>query len=220
MEFIEFIHLLKSVIGEGKSTSDFTKVIFDNLISDDASYLLDNVSDSSYKAYYNGTTKITRFAQKITCYVDRISFEEYLDSYEESTLDLLIQKFCPYIDNLNLHNVSTEVTTLFIDILLTEAGKNRKTNKNKTAHSELDKKILESGKVMVDVLGKAMEAFANNMNDEKDIKTEVIDEIPSGNQNTTIIQNQTNVIQNGDNNTNITNTGNITFNIGGNKNEQ
>ena len=57
------------------------------------------------------------------------------------------------------------------------------------------------------------------------VDAEVVDDCkPSGaaneNANTTIIQNQINVVQNGTNNTNITNTGTLNFNFGGGKNEQ
>ena len=56
------------------------------------------------------------------------------------------------------------------------------------------------------------------------VEAEVVDDYaPSGaakeETNTTIIQNQVNVVQNGTNNTNITNTGTLNFNFGGGKNE-
>jgi len=82
---------------------------------------------------------------------------------------------------------------------------------SKTATERISDKFLASGQAIADVLGKAIENLADEMDkNSPTIQNESeASEQPKDESNTTIIQHQTNVVQNGDNNINLTNNGTI-----------
>ena len=68
MEFSEFAGRPHAIIGAGSSTVAFTKSIIEAILSDEAPEITDEYSEDTYKAYFNGKTKSTRLAKKITAY--------------------------------------------------------------------------------------------------------------------------------------------------------
>ena len=105
----------------------------------------------------------------------------------ESAQLQLCERFSPYIPNINACNVGDEIASLFADIIWEAAGTKRKSP-------------------------------ASSEDDAEPIEAEVVDgETPSGaatdEQKITVIQQQINVIQNGEKNFNLTNNGTINFNF-------
>lgn len=96
--------------------------------------------------------------------------------------------FQKYIPDINLHNAADKLADLFASIIREAAAATRK-SPGKSAQTDSDAESIEA---------------------------EVVDdEMPSGaageDKKTTVIQQQTNVIQNGDHNVNLTNNGTINF---------
>ncbi len=71
MYFCEFANRLHTVIGNGNNTSAFTKSLLLQIVSfeDADSDILSAKSPSTFKAYFNGKTGITRLAKRIRNYL-------------------------------------------------------------------------------------------------------------------------------------------------------
>lgn len=58
MTFSEFVNMLFPIIGAGSSTHAFTRSMFDTIIDESGQSILDEYSEETYKAYYNGSTAL------------------------------------------------------------------------------------------------------------------------------------------------------------------
>lgn len=126
MEFTEFAELLKPIIGGSYNTQIFTRTLFESIISEDGESLIEDISENTFKAYYNGQTKINKIAQRILPYIDPELFIAYLENFPESTAQRLCDTFQLYIEDVDLYNVSQKIAYLFDDILKTAASQKRK----------------------------------------------------------------------------------------------
>lgn len=198
MNFQEFVSITRPVIGGKSSAHRFVRTLFEAILTEEAGDVLEDYSDNTYKAYANGRTQITEIAKAISPYVDQAEFIGFLEGFGESALLELSKRFQAYVPGINARNVCEEVADLFADIIREAAGTKRKSTP-KGANS--DKIILEEEPISEEIP-----------------QAEVVDdEMPSGAaselQGTTIIQHQTNVVQNGENNFNLTNNGTMNFNF-------
>ena len=178
MAFKDFANSLKPIIGGSSNTVDFTRNLFVIMIGENNSTIIEDLSDESYKAYYNGRTTINNIAKKISPYVDPENFVAYLDQFGDSVSQRICDTFSSKINDINLQNVNEKVAYYFDEIIKTAASSQRKSTKQ-SANDE---------------------TTSNNI---------------TSNEKGTTIQNQINVVQNGNNNMNLTNTGTIEFNFGG-----
>ncbi len=189
MEFPEFISLLYSVIGAANSTHAFTKSILEAIVTDEGQEVLDGYSEDSYKAYYNGHTKITRLAQKISVYIEPEEFPGYFKQFSDATVQSLCDIFQPYLPDINLHNVGEELAALFAEIIKEAASAKKKGTPRGAGKAEtIEAEVVDDSEP------------SGTGEDKKDKKT-------------TVIQHQTNVVQNGENNIIMTNNGTINFNL-------
>ena len=96
MAFKDFANSLKPIIGGSSNTVDFTRNLFVIMIGENNSTIIEDLSDESYKAYYNGRTTINNIAKKISPYVDPENFVAYLDQFGDSVsqriCDTIIQR--------------------------------------------------------------------------------------------------------------------------------
>ena len=187
MEFSDFVQLLFPTIGAGSSTHAFTKSIFEAIITDEGVDALDERSPDTYKAYFNGNTKITKLAHSISAYIEPEEFIEYIEQFSDAAAQSLCDSFRPYLPDITPHNTGEMLAELFATIIK-EAASIKKKGTPKGAK------------------------------DADTIEAEVVDDNePSGAANEdkkiTVIQHQTNVVQNGENNINLTNNGTINFNL-------
>ena len=132
MEFTEFAHILKPIIGGSYNTHVFTKTLFEAIISEDDLSLIEDISTSSYKAYYNGKSKITKTAQKILPHSDPELFASYLNDFPEATTKRLYDAFKDYIEDIDLYN-TTEKIAYYFEGILKEAAKKEKKNTTSSA---------------------------------------------------------------------------------------
>ena len=181
MNFKDFAHLLFPSIGAGSSTHAFTRSIFEAIVTEDGLDILNGYDKESFKAYYNGNTQITGLARKISPYVEPFGFQD-------CAIQGLCEAFQKYIPDIDLHNAADKLADLFVSIIREAAAATRKPT------------------------GKSVRTDSN----AEFIEAEVVDdEMPSGaageDKKITVIHQQTNVIQNGDHNVNLTNNGTINF---------
>ena len=60
MTFTDFAHRIGNILRGAESQSAFTKSLFEMMITEERNYLLEGISDSTWKSYFNGGAQITR----------------------------------------------------------------------------------------------------------------------------------------------------------------
>lgn len=223
MKFHEFAQLLHPIIGGASSTHAFVRTLFDAIIIDEGRDVLEEVSEDTYKAYYNGNTGISRIAKKLNPYLEAEEFITFLDEFQDSTRDTLCDKFHDYLQEANSYNIAELLADLFKDIITEAASTKRKctTKSAKKRAAERRQKIADAtGAVVVEDFVSLLEGLVNENAsfDEEHIDKEKVDDETSATpdkdgESSTVIQHQTNVIQNGENNSNLTNNGTLNFNF-------
>lgn len=183
MEFTEFAQTLKPIIGGSYSTHVFARTLFEAILTEDGLLQIEDISENTFKAYYNGQTRVTKISQRVLPYIDPEQFSSYLDKFPEATTQRLCDAFQSEIDDIDLYNASDRIAYFFEGILTSAASQKRKSTpksaekeevKPKTASERLNEKILASGQAIADVLGKAIESLVDDM----DSKTETLPEKP------------------------------------------
>ena len=187
MEFKDFVQILHPIIGGSSSQGAFVKTLFDVIVTEDGQSALDEQSEITYRSYFNGQTGISRIAKKISPYIETENFVSYIHDFSDETVSSLCDSFREHLPEIDGFNAGRQLADLFLSILKNAAGTKRKSP-------------------------------ASSKNDAEPIEAEVVDgEIPSGaatdEQKITVIQQQINVIQNGEKNFNLTNNGTMNFNF-------
>lgn len=166
MEFKVFAKKLKNVIGGKSNTKLFTKTIFETMMNESGSELLADTSLETFKSYFNGNTSISKVAALILANLNEDDeFLSYLESFGETTAQLLADEFKNDIPDINSVNASLKITDLFLEILREAAGKEKSTPKSadKTPHDILEEKILASGQAVANVWGNAVSNLVNGL---------------------------------------------------------
>ena len=166
MEFTEFAEILKPIIGGSYSTHVFTRTLFETIITEDGLLQIEDISENTFKAYYNGKTQVTKIAQRVLPHIEPEQFISYLDDFPEATTQRLCDAFQPYIDDIDLYNASQKIAYLFEEILTVAASRKRKStpkSADKTPHDIFEEKILASGQAVADAWGKAVRNLLNGL---------------------------------------------------------
>lgn len=224
MEFKEFAQLMHPIIGGASSTHAFVKTLFDAIITEDGRGILEEVKEDTYKAYFNGNTGISRIAKKINPFIEPEEFVEYCNQFPDATTDSLCDSFRPYLPEINPHNAGELLAELFKEIIKGAASTKRKSTTQSARQAEqarkekIKKAMSATGATVVEGFTSLTEQLLDEPEDTEHIEAEVVDdEQPSGaatdDKKITVIQQQTNVIQNGENNFNLTNNGTMIFNF-------
>lgn len=187
MEFKDFVQILHPIIGGSSKQGAFVKTLFDVIITEEGQSALEEQSDVTYRSYFNGGTGISRIAKKISPYIETENFVSYIHDFSDETVSTLCDSFREYLPEIDNFNAGRQLADLFLSILKAAAGAKRKSP-------------------------------ASSEDDAEPIEAEVVDdEEPSGaardNKKITVIQQQINVIQNGEKNFNLTNNGTMNFNF-------
>lgn len=126
MEFKEFAGRLKTIIGGKDNTVKFTRTLFLTMMNEDGEELLKDTKDNTMKSYFNGQTKITRIASLILAHLnDGFEFAEFLNSFGESTIQLIADAFSDIVPDINTSNAAEKLEELFLDILKSAAEKKK-----------------------------------------------------------------------------------------------
>ena len=131
MTFKEFAHKLKAVIGGSSNTKIFTKTLFETMLQEDKVDLIEDVSEETYKSYYNGHTSISNISLTILSHIEPEQFVSYLESFNDGVAENLCKVFQEDIPDIDLGNFSIKIKDLFVDILNEAVNKTRKTPASK-----------------------------------------------------------------------------------------
>jgi len=169
MLFSEFAHRLHSIIGAGSSTVAFTKSILEAILSDDAPPITDEYKENAFKAFFNGNSKITRLAKKITAYIEPENFANYIDEFSDATHDLLVKSFIDVLPDATMYSIGEHLAGLFENILKEAAMEKRKSPAKHEPQEPIcdDKQIIFdniSGALMM--VAKASDAVVHNTVDK------------------------------------------------------
>lgn len=204
MDFSDFVQLLHPIIGAGNSTHSFTKSILEAIVTDEGVAALDERSTDTYKAYFNGNTKITKLAQSITAYIEPEEFIGYIEQFSDAAVQSLCDSFQEYLPDINLHNAGEKLAGLF-SLIIKEAASTKKKGTPKgakkdkpSAYSRLNKAILKNGAMVAEIWSSVVEQlmpaiigdnvlsqkdnslFEKFKSDSKAILRYIIDNDPSG----------------------------------------
>ena len=113
MEFTEFAQKIKPIIGGSYSTHVFTRTLFESIITEEGLLQIEDISENTFKAYYNGQTKITKISQRILPHIDPEQFIAYLDGFPEATTQRLCDTFESDIEGIALYNAAEKNCILF-----------------------------------------------------------------------------------------------------------
>lgn len=164
MEFTEFVNLLKPIIGGAENTHSFVKTLFDVVVTEEGKPFLEDVKAPTYKAYFNGKTKITKMAQRISPYLEPEEFATYLDAFSDATAQQIIDTFTPFIDGLTASNMPEKMAYFFCDLIRAAATTEKKKGTPKSAqnvdvkisHNILEEKIIASGQAVANAWNAAV----------------------------------------------------------------
>ena len=126
MDFAKFVNLTRPVIGGKSGVHTYVKTLFDAMLTENGKDILEDYSDSTYKAYANGTTSINKISKAMVSYIDPIEFSSFIFDTEESVQIALCKQFKNYLPNININNVGDEIAELFASIIREAAATKRK----------------------------------------------------------------------------------------------
>lgn len=238
MNFSEFAKRLYPVIGRGAAIHAFSRTLFETIVDDDGLNELNELGADVFKSYYSGNTSIRKLSQRILGHTAQDDFVSYINDFSEAASDTLYDAFSDVLpEECNISNIGYYLSNLFMDIIKEAASAKRATPVKKAApntgsNTQTDRDVIAGN------IGNALLMFAEKSDaiiheaaeqarenkqktdspeDESEAAdAEVIEDgIPSDTdgKKVTVIRQQTNVIQNGDHNVNVTNNGTMNFNF-------
>ena len=125
MEFREFAQLLHPIIGGASSTHKFVKTLFETIVTNDGLSILEEITEETYKAYFNGNTGISRLAKKISPYIEPEEFVQYFEHFSDATMTSLCNSFRPYLPEITPYNAGELLADLFQEIIKNAASAKR-----------------------------------------------------------------------------------------------
>ena len=114
MEFKRFVQVLHPIIGGASSHGAFAKTLFDVIIDEKDESVLDEQSDVTYRAYFSGTTGISRIARKISSYIETENFVKYISELSDQVLLNICDSFHEYLPEITPHNAGEQLAELFL----------------------------------------------------------------------------------------------------------
>ena len=193
MRFTEFVNLMHPVIGAGNSTHAFAKALFDSIVTEEGQDVLDELSESTYKAYFNGNTEITKLAKKISAYIEPEEFVDYIGQFSDPAVQSLCDSFQEYLADINLHNAGEKLAGLF-SLIIKEAASTKKKGtprgtpeESPSANPEMNDTVLRSGKAVADAWSSAIKQLLDDdkrllerfKSDSNDVLRYIIEHDPS-----------------------------------------
>lgn len=134
MEFSSFAKALKPIIAEGASEDVFTQTLFINITKfpDEDENVVEKTPLASYKSYYNGRRGLTRFAAKITKYLEPERFVSYIDEAGDAAQKVIFHELSPHNPEMTDWNVAESCAVMFKEIILEAASRKRTFNHDKS----------------------------------------------------------------------------------------
>ena len=173
MDFSDFVQLLHPIIGAGNSTHSFTKSTLEAIVTDEGVSALDERSTDTYKAYFNGNTKITKLAQSITAYIEPEEFIGYIEQFSDAAVQSLCNSVQPYLPDITPHNAGEKLAELFTSIIIEAASTKKKgtprgaKNEEPSASSRLNDAVFKSGTAVAEAWNSAVTQLLDNEDDKR-----------------------------------------------------
>ena len=155
------------IIGAGSSTHAFTRSMFETILDDSGQCLLDEYSAETYKAYFNGSTKITRIAKKICAYMEPENFVSYIDGFPDATRDSLCEVFKVEILGSNSYSIAQDLASIFAEIIRTAAATKRGAAAKTKKKADTVPAVSDDDLVIIEALSKPLMAFASALDAQK-----------------------------------------------------
>lgn len=196
MEFTEYAQKIKPIIGGSYSTHVFTRTLFESIITEEGLLQIEDISENTFKAYYNGQTKITKISQRILPHIDPEQFIAYLDGFPEATTQRLCDTFESDIEGVDLYNAAEKIAYYFEKILTTAATQKRKStpkSADKTPHDILEEKILASGQAVADAWGNSVSNLVNGLDGNSNAGTTSV-QLPEEQPNESLYSSEDNLL--------------------------
>lgn len=126
MNFVEFVNITRPIIGGKSGVHTYVKTLFDAILTESGKDILNDYKDSTFKAYSNGSTSISKISKAMVPYIDPVEFSSFIFDTEEAVQIALCQRFVQYLPNININNVGDEIAELFATIIRNAAETKRK----------------------------------------------------------------------------------------------
>lgn len=126
MYFSEFAQRLGRVLIEDSNTSIFVRTLFLEIIPEDRYYLMEKISKSTFKSYYNGHFRINSLARKIVACVNVKLFERFIKRSGKSAVSKLCEIFSDVWEDIDSNNAGEKIARLFDDIITEAAAMNKR----------------------------------------------------------------------------------------------
>lgn len=195
MNFSSFVQRLFGVLSEGRSISAFMREILVAGMDNEGIQILENLDDETLKGYYYGNTGIGRFARKVVNHIEPEEVSSFFDQYTDKVVDGIVEAFKDVVPEISSFNYAEKIAYFYVDILHAAAAKGAQ-RKRKNA-SGVAPEVGEIDCGSEDEEGKTEDS--NGKDGENSPRV------------VQIIEHQTNVIQNGENNSSTTINGDVTI---------
>ena len=126
MNFVEFVNITRPLIGGKSGVHTYVKTLFDAILTEGGKDILNDYKNSTFKAYSNGSTSISKISKAMVPYIDPVEFSSFIFDTEEAVQIALCQRFVQYLPNINITNVGDEIAELFATIIRNSAEAKRK----------------------------------------------------------------------------------------------
>lgn len=195
MSFIEILHTLKPIIGGGDSTHLFTRKIFEILLTEEGLWILEGISENTFKAYYNRNTNISKISRRMALYIEPEQMIHYFNGMSDATIELLTYKLQLLIPDITISNAPERISHYLVETIIESASQERSIPSTKANKPNPKHKPIANSKDSSD----------NEGYDNAD--------------NPHFRNGRINIQQSGNHNLNFINNGNIVLNIGNKKEE-
>ena len=139
MEFSDFAQTLWPIIGAGAHAGPFARTLFENITSipeDLEPNPIVETQDPTFKSYFTGDRKLSRFAPKIIKYVDTDKFAAFIDGVGIDAQMLILQKLGQQFLEQKKAVISEETAQLFKRIIFSYTKKKPSKKKRTEALEE------------------------------------------------------------------------------------
>lgn len=171
MDFVKFVAVTLPILGGKSNVQTHVKTLFETILTENGEEILKGYSDSTFKAYANGSTKINRIARAMTQYLDPDAFSSFIMETEYPVKKALCDSFAKELPNIKIDNVGDEIADLFAKIIKEAAAVKRAPKKSKIHNSQqgATSKVkwgkIEISKEESDLLKQFKQAFDKIMQD-------------------------------------------------------
>jgi len=145
MTFSEFAMKIGNVLKGKTKQAVFVETLFEHIIPEDQFCLIEDLSDSTWKGYYQGNP-INEIARTIVGVADPMCFKSFIDDQDDLPVEKLCAEFLEDLPDIYPMNAGEMLGNLFDQIIREAAADSNK--KNYVKYTESEKTFSSSGYVV------------------------------------------------------------------------